>query len=154
MQLPRCARGLVSTQPRYCPFPVTSLQRAIKSSRAACRGSANSQALQDPSQEAPAKLQGVVAEAAAAAAAKAKEKFPAGHRAPGYWPQTHNFYGLHCDEHPLSPKSSRSIKRCFPASGRGNRGCKQQQVPKGRGLPLPGTATHGISFPFPSQRGR
>lgn len=57
---------------RYCPFPVTSLQWVIKTSRAACQGSANSRAEQDPSQEAPAKLQTVAA--AAAAVVKAKEK--------------------------------------------------------------------------------
>lgn len=121
MQLPRCARGLASTQPRSCPFPVTSLQRAIKTSRAACRGSANSLAQQDPSQEEPAKLQEVVVAtlqeavaAAAAAAAEAKGKCPAAHGAPECQPYTQNFYGSHCEGHPLSPKSSRSTERCLP----------------------------------------
>lgn len=96
MQLRPCEGGLASTQPRYCPFSVTSLQPVIKTSGAACQGSANSQAEQDLSQEAPAKLQAAAA-AAAAAVMKAEEKISSWTQGPRIPAIDSDFYRSCCD---------------------------------------------------------
>ena len=117
VQLRPCERGPASTQPRYCPFSVTSLQPVIKTSGAACQGSANSQAEQDLSQEAPAKLQAAAAAAAAAAVMKAEEKnlqLDPGPQNPG-----HRLWLLQVvlwlipPSLIFAPKSSRSIGLCL-----------------------------------------
>ncbi|VTJ68195.1 Hypothetical predicted protein, partial [Marmota monax] len=74
------------SSPGTAPFPVTCLQRVIKASCAACRGSVNSLAEQNPSQETPAKLQAAAAAASAKAQKKKKKNSSAGHEDPEFWP--------------------------------------------------------------------